>query len=462
MSQANEEAMSSTASQSVVAVNGYGRAASRQRLERRTQLAWVTSLTTKLGTLGTQLLAVPMVYRTLGQDGYAAYAAVTSAVSILGALNFGIGGSLVTPLAQAAARGQRQTEGEILRAGLLPLGVICLAALVVILPAIMIIPIPTLLGEVARAHVEGLRPALSVACGLTLVSLPLTLVGNVRQAYQEIHITNLLGAVGSGALFAALIIAARAGAGVAVFVTCFAGIPLAASVLNGWLLLADRRYLLTGWRGYQLWRSRALAADGVRFLLAASAYFLVYQWPVYLMARSRPTATSAAFAVSMQMVLLPLSLVVGIVQPFWGATAEAAARGDVVWVNAQVKRLRRGAAAAGLVIGLIIGIFGEKIVWLWLGRSVELGWSLRLCAGAYLMLAIWEYVHFVLCLGAGLIREGSMMVFARSAGFAVAAPGLIALWGGTGAWLGLTCSVAAYTAWRMPKLIRAFMGTWER
>jgi O-antigen/teichoic acid export membrane protein len=335
---------------------------------------------------------------------------------------------------------------------------ICLAALVVILPAMMMIPLPALLGEVARANVGGLRSALVVACVVTLVSLPLTVVGNLRQAYQELHISNMVGAVSSGALCAALVMAAHAGAGLAVFVACFAGIPLAASIVNGELLLAGRRYLLTGWRSYQFRQSLALVGDGVRFLAAAFSYLLVYQWPVYLMARSRPTAESAAFAVSVQMVLLPLSFLAGIVQPFWGTTADAAARGDVAWVRAQVKKLRCGGVAAGLVISLVIAVWGEEIVRLWLGKRVELGWSLRLCAGTYLTLAIWEYLHFLLGLGVGRIREASMMVFARSVGFAVVAPGLIALGGGTGLWLGLCCSVAAYTAWRMPRLMGRFVG----
>jgi len=438
------------------------RAEARRRLERRTLLAWLTSLASKVGTFGTQLVAVPMVYRTLGQDGYAAYAAVTTAVSILGALNLGIGGSLVTPMAHAAVLGGKRREAELFRAGVVPLGLICMAALALILPVMMMVPLPALLGEVARANVDGLRSGLVVACVATLVSLPLTVVGNLRQAYQELHISNLVGAVGNGALCAALVTAAHAGAGLAAFVACFVGIPLAANVLNGGILFAGRPYLLTGWKGYEFRQSLTLAGDGLWFLAADFTYTLLYQWPVYLMARNRPTAQSAAFAVSAQMVLLPLSFLAGIFQPFWGTTAEAVARGDVAWLRGQVKRVRSGAVAAGLALGFVIAVWGEQIARLWLGSKVELAWGLRLFAGTYLILAIWEYLHFVLTLGTGRIREASMMVFARSAGFAIVAPVLISLGGGIGLWLGLCCSVVAYTAWRMPRVLETFLGSAER
>jgi len=434
-------------------------AAARRRLERRTQLAWLTSLASKVGTFGAQLVAVPAVYRTLGQDGYAAYAAVTSTVSVLGALNLGIGGSLVTPLARASAVGDRTKEANLFIAGLLPLASICIVALALAIPAGLMIPLPVLLGEAARTNVGGLREALLLACAVTLVSLPFTLVGSLRQAYQELHVTYLIGAAGNAALCGGLLSAARARAGLPVFVALFTGVPLAATLLNGWLLAARRPYLFNAWGRYHIRQSLELASDGFRYLAAAFSYLLVYQWPVYLMARSRPAAESAAFAVSVQMVLLPLSFLAGAVQPFWGTAAEATARGDAEWVRVQLRRSRRAAVVAGLVLGVSMAIWGEQAANVWLGRRVELGPDLRMWAGVYLLLAIWEYLHFVFALGVGKLREGATMEFTRSAGFALLAPVLVPLWGGTGVWLGLCVSIAVYTAWRLPRLTKTSLGS---
>ncbi len=429
-------------------------AATRRRLVRRTQLAWLTSLGSKVGTLATQVLAVPAVYRTIGQDGYAAYAAVTSTVSILGALNLGIGGSLVTPVAQAAALGDHAREGQLCRAGLVPLVLICLTALLLALPALTLLPLPALLGEAARTKVVGLREALVLAGVITLVSLPLTVVGNLRQAYQELHITYLIGAASNAVLCGALLAAAFGGASLPVFVACFAGIPMMGSVLNGYFLFKARPYLLSGWGDYRFKQSFGLVEDGIRFLAASFSYVLVYQWPVYLMTRSRPAEESAAFAISMQLVLLPLSFVGGAIQPFWGTTAEARARGDLEWVRRQIARLRSGGVAIGVLLWTVVALWGHSIIHLWLGKPINLPWNLRLCAGGYLVLAIWEYLHFMLSLGSGRIREASTMVFTRAIAFAVLAPGLVKLWGAKGVWLGLCISVLGYTAWRMPRLLQ--------
>ena len=75
----------------------------RHQRTRRLFSAWVTSAPSKFVTLLVQVIAIPIVYRSLGPGQFAAYAAVTAVVSILNFLNLGMGGALVTPLARATA-----------------------------------------------------------------------------------------------------------------------------------------------------------------------------------------------------------------------------------------------------------------------------------------------------------------------------------------------------------------------
>ena len=75
----------------------------RRQRTRRIFSAWVTSAPSKVVTLLVQVIAIPIVYRSLGPGQFAAYAAVTAVVSILNFLNLGMGGALVTPLARATA-----------------------------------------------------------------------------------------------------------------------------------------------------------------------------------------------------------------------------------------------------------------------------------------------------------------------------------------------------------------------
>jgi hypothetical protein len=81
-------------------------------------------------------------------------------------------------------------------------------------------------------------------------------------------------------------------------------------------------------------------------------------------------------------------------------------------------------------------------------------WQTRGLAGAYIMLAMWEYFHYVLALGFGRLRETTAAIFQRAAGFALAVPLLTMMGGVKAIWVGMCCSILFWSAWRLPKLLQ--------
>src|SRR5581483_10803048 len=93
----------------------------RTQRTRRIISAWLTSAPSKVFTLLVQVIAVPVVYRSLGPAQYTAYASVTAIVWVFNFLNLGMGGAVVTPLAQAVALRDRPREAELLGTTFMPL-----------------------------------------------------------------------------------------------------------------------------------------------------------------------------------------------------------------------------------------------------------------------------------------------------------------------------------------------------
>ena len=165
----------------------------RHQRTRRIFSAWVTSAPSKVVTLLVQVIAIPIVYRSIGPAQFAAYAAVTSVVSILGFFSLGMGGALVTPLAQAAADKDRCREVSLFRSVLIPVIALAIAGLAIALPLLSVLPLQTLFGLAATATPgPALRAAAVLACIGTVIAIPLSVVESVRQAYQELHVNNLL------------------------------------------------------------------------------------------------------------------------------------------------------------------------------------------------------------------------------------------------------------------------------
>jgi O-antigen/teichoic acid export membrane protein len=157
----------------------------------------------------------------------------------------------------------------------------------------------------------------------------------------------------------------------------------------------------------------------------------------------------------MQATILPLGFVFGLLQPLWPSTADALARNDHHWLRGSMRRGRALVLGAGGIAFLVVLLFGERLLHLWLRRPLALDWPVRAMMGVYLLLAIWEYYHFVMALGFGRLREATTAVFQRSAVFAIAVPLLAALGGPAALWFGMCCSIALWTMWRLPRLLHA-------
>ena len=429
----------------------------RLRHHRTSRLAsaWLTLIPSKAVTLLVQVIAIPTVYRAIGPVQFAAYAAVTAAVSILGFLNLGMGGALVTPLAQAAADRDHQREASLLGATLIPMGAVAILALCIALPLLWLLPLKILFGLAATTtSPQALRTAALLACIGTVAAVPLSVMDSARQAYQEMHISNLFGTLSNVILCAGLLLTAWFVPTLPAFVAVTALSPLAVRLLNAALLFVRRPYLLAVRRGCGSWLLvRRLAGDGFSYMGAAVfGNVLIYQWPVYYMARVRPPRDSSTFAVYLQLILLALSFGVSIAQPLWAAVADATARADCLWAAKVVRRARAAALAYGACGLLALGLKMHVLLRLWLHRPIHVQPVACWLAGAYLLLATWEYVHWSLSLGFGAMRPASHLVFLRAALFAAFVP-FAAQYGQVGIMALLCASVILVTAWSFPRLL---------
>lgn len=424
----------------------------RELRSKRITWAWGSSILSKIATACVQLICVPIVYRTLGQSGYAAFAAVTSSAGLISFLDLGIGGSLVTPLAEAVAKSDRKRQAALVQGGLLPLLIGCIAGALVILPTVGLLPLTTLFGTIGKTEPSHLRLAAIIAASATLATIPLFSVTFLRQAYQEIHITNLIGAVSNALLCVLLLVASAHFSTIAVYVGLFIGVPLAGLTANYVLLFARRRFLLrkTERLGEEC---RHLLGDGVHFLGASFSNALIYQWPVYWVARNLPASQSSAFAICVQAIIFPLGTVVGLLQPLWSATADARSRGDYHWLRLHTQKWRNWILASGLCACLVLLCLGKQLFHIWLRKPFPMGLSLRAFLGLYILLSVSEQFYFALAMGFGRLRQATAAIFQRSIAFALAVPFLSRIGGPEALWCGLCVSILAWTSWRLPRLL---------
>ena len=153
--------------------------------------------------------------------------------------------------------------------------------------------------------------------------------------------------------------------------------PLVVRIANWGLLFGGRRYLLQS-RGDFRWReSWTLLGDGIRYLSSSFSYVLVYQWPVYWIARVLPASESAPFAICMQVVVLSLSFTLGFLRPMWSSTADAQSRGDHAWLDGQMRRGRLTIFLAGVGVLATMLLVGQQMVRVWIRQPITMDWQIR-------------------------------------------------------------------------------------
>jgi O-antigen/teichoic acid export membrane protein len=416
--------------------------------------AWGTAAPSKIATLLVQAIAVPIVYRSLGPAQFAGYAAVTAVVSIFNFLNLGMGGALVTPLAQAVADEDREREAGLLRSALFPLVALTFTGLLIALPVLLLLSPRALFGLAATATSgPAIRVASVLACIGTLAAIPLSVFESVRQAYQELHINNLLNGLSNGILCLGLLLASWIEPTLPAFVAVTVLGPLAARILNALLLFRKRSYLFNVSQSFSWLQTRRLVRDGLSYVGAVGiGNLLIYQWPVYYMARTRAPLESSSFAVLVQLIIFILAFGTSFALPLWGAIADAVARGDYRWIKTVVRRARLASLVYGFCGLLALGFSTNAILTLWLHRPFHTGGALCWLAGFYVFAAMWENIHWPLALGLGAMRPASSAVFWRAIAFAVSVP-LVISYGAPGLMVALSVSVIALTAWYYPVLL---------
>ena len=252
---------------------------------------------------------------------------------------------------------------------------------------------------------------------------------------------------------AALLAAAYHARALTTFVAAFTLPPLLVRIANCWLLFAERRYLLAGRGDFPWQESRLLLGDGVRYLSASFSNVLVYQWPVYWIARALPARESAPFAILIQLLVFPLSFVLGFLRPMWSSTADAHSHADHSWLDAQIGKARVAIGFAGMGALAAMLLIGQSLVRLWIRQPITMDWQTRGLIGVNIMLAMWEALHFMLALGLGHLKQATTAVFQRAIVFALAVPVLTELGGAKAVWCGMGCSILLWTAWRLPRLL---------
>lgn len=227
----------------------------------------------------------------------------------------------------------------------------------------------------------------------------------MQAGYQDGFAASLWSSLGSILGLLSLLFVIHIQGSLPSLVLAMAGAPVLALLLNGvFLFFVQRPWLLPSWSCVTTEATNDLWRLGLLFFTLQIAVAISYSSDNLVLSRILGPEAVAQYAVPCKLfslITVVISLSAG---TLWPAYGEAFARQDHLWIRKTLWRSLTLAAVFSVSLGTLLFIFGDRIIYLWVGSAVHA--TRLLLAG----LAIWSVtmaVSIVLaafCNGLSIVR----------------------------------------------------------
>jgi O-antigen/teichoic acid export membrane protein len=338
----------------------------------------------KAVNVATLLAVVPLTLRYLGPERYGLWMTVTSLLMMLSFADLGLGNGLVSAVASASGREDREDTRKAVSTAFVLLGGIGLLLLVAFAVAYPRIPWAWLLNLSSEQLASEAGPAVAVLLGCFALGLPLAVTSRVLTGHQETHRANLWLAAGNVLGLASLSVVVRLHGSLPLLVLAAAGSPVVAALAaTAHEFGSRRRWLQPQITSFCPSQARRLLGAGSMFVVLQLAATVLVAADNIIIAHTLGTEAVTQYAVPARLFSV-VPVVIGLaMNPFWPAYAEASARGDGAWIRTTLTRsvVLAAVMAGGAAIALVLA--GPLILAAWVGEAVRPNTALLLGLGAW-------------------------------------------------------------------------------
>lgn len=388
--------------------------ASHQR-NRYFRYSIASSLVSKVITAAVQIIALPIAALSLGVHGFSLYAMLIAAVGWLALSNLGIGPTLVVRLAASNVHRNFEEENHIFSSAFFSTLFVSTVVSVFAILAVWTLPVQNVFGQLYVDDLLTIRWGLTVLIALFLLQSNLSLFESAQAGYQQQYLQNLFAAAsGVPCILAIWIVAKHYPTPVNLILAINLPLVLFRLINVVWVMFRHQ-HLIPSLSSFRWFLCKDLVRNGVTFSLAGGiGNFLAHIFPVILVGRSFSADISAAFAATMNAIILVSGVLSMLSTPLWPAIADSVARGEREWARKAYRRLLYAVMTFAILVNLFFAVLGGWLFNLWFKGQINPSQGLLLAAGFYFVFLCWESAHFTILVGLHKIGMVSRLVFVRA------------------------------------------------
>jgi O-antigen/teichoic acid export membrane protein len=314
-------------------------------------------------------ISVPLTVRYLGAEQYGIWITISTTMTLLAVMDFGIANSLTNFISDAFAKDNRELAG---RYAATAFWTMVLIAVVLGLTGLAIVPRVNW-GSVFHLQDPNLvaitTRTVAAAYIVFVVSLPAGLATKLLGGYQEVRTANVFGTLGS--ILSLL--------GILAVVWLHGTLPTLVLVYAGALVLANACCLLWLWSWHKPWLApapsrwdrsvvKSMMQSGSQFFVLQLAGLVVFNSDNLVIAHYLNPAAVTPYSVTWRLVGYSAALQTLMVPALWPAYSEAYARGDMLWIRNTYWRVMKITMSVAGFFCLLFVFAGRTIIRYWAGE----------------------------------------------------------------------------------------------
>ena len=350
------------------------------------------------------LLMIPITLNCLGDYNNGVWLTISSVMLWIDNLDIGLGNGMRNKLAVYLAHGEEARARSLVSSTFAMLTYIIIPTLLVLLALIMTCDTYQLL-NVEPDKVVNLDQILMVTVTLVCTTFIFKLIGNFYMGLQLPAVSNLLIAMGQTLALIGTYIVYKSGSHSLLHIAlvntvCPLLVYLIAFPCTFWYKFP---HLKPSFRLVNLQEAKEVINMGILFFIIQISGVVLLMTSNILISKLFSPAMVTPYQIAYRYFSIMLVAFTVICMPFWNATTDAYARGDLQWIHQATKKLRL--MTIGIMIGLTIMILLSDFVYsIWIGDDCNIDFRMSIAVAVYIFILIYSMRYSYFINGIGKLR----------------------------------------------------------
>lgn len=351
-----------------------------------------------------QLLLVPLTLDCINQYEYGIWMTIASILVWIDSFDIGLGNGLRNRLAEAVAKDDWVLSRKIVSTTFGMLILIISAAWILITGVSHFLNFYSIL-NVQMSQAPQLNSVLFISFSLICATFIFKFIGNIFLGLQMPAINNVLVTAGQTIILIGIFILSRLHSTTLVDVAVVYTLsPLIVYMVAYPITFRFKyRQLAPSLKFFDKSLIRNLFSMGIQFFIIQLSGIIIF-FTVNLLISNyfTPKAVTPYQIVFRYFSLITLAFSI-IMTPFWSATTDAYAKGDLLWINRAVRNINKMLLLAAVAI--VVMVVASPLVYrLWIHGKVEIPFDMSLYMGIYAFIIVWSTSYSNLLNGLGFLR----------------------------------------------------------